>query len=218
MFRRIEPPTRAQSQVLVGVILAGALGLLAGGRGGPVGTLAWLCLAAPACGALAGAHGLRLWPYGLGIPGAWFLFLVWADLAADQDLPTPVWGAFVLGGFFTLGLAAGRLFPERAWALAGLLLLAMLTASALCVQAGLGRRSWAADHPGVARALVEVSPLVIATESCGLEWTHAQPQMYSLAGVEWFQRRPYRGPLAGTTLLLVGCVSALVASRRGAPR
>jgi hypothetical protein len=179
--------------------------------------LAWLCLIAPACGALAGACRIGLWPFGLAVPAAWFFGLIWSDLDATRDLPTPIWGACVVAGFHAFGLGLGRLFPRRPWALAGVLLFAFLLTSSLPAQAGLGRRSWAQEHPGLARVLIEVSPLVIATEASGLDWTHAQPDMYALAGVEWFQRRPYRGPLAGTALLLVGCVFAFVASRRGRP-
>ena len=83
------------------------------------------------------------------------------------------------------------------------------------MQFGLGRSSWARTHPGLARTLTELSPLVVALEASGLDWTHSNQAMYALSGVEWFQRRPTRGPLAGGTLLLVGCAFAFVATGRG---
>lgn len=176
--------------------------------------LAWTCLIAPGCGALVGAAGVRLWPLGLGVPGFWAILLIWSDLSAPGDLPTPLWAACFVAGLHALGLGLGLLLPGRPWALAGLLVLALSFASGLPVQGGLGRESWASEHPRLARVLLEASPLVVATECAGLDWTHSQPSMYALSGVEWFPRRPHRGPLAGPAWLLVGCVFAVVASRR----
>lgn len=216
MFRHSAPPTRRGALALAGTAAAGFLGLLPASGGGtdPVATLAWLCLIAPASGALAGAAGVRLFPLGLGVPGLWLCVLVWADVSSGGDLPAPIWGALVVAGLHAFGLGLGLLAPRRPWALAGGLSFALLLATGLCVQGGLGERSWAEAHPGLARSLVELSPLVLVTECAGLDWTHAQPEMYALSGVEWFQRRSYRGPLAAPVVLLVGCTLATTASRR----
>jgi len=220
------PPTRREVVALAAASLAGLPGLLpsAGGAGDPLALVAWLTLAAPAAGALCGAHGVRLWPLGAAVPGTWVLMLVWSVASSSVVLATPAWAACVVGGLFAFGLALGALAScrspvangsGRAWALAGGLLLAGLALSGASVQGGLsdGGTSWARTHPRLAARLLDLSPLVLATDCAGRDWTRAHPDVYAISGVEWFPRRPYRAPLAGSTVLLVGCASALLAGR-----
>lgn len=195
---------------------AGALGLLptAAGAVDPLALLAWLALLAAAAGHACGALGIALLPYGLAVPGLWATLVVLADLASPRDLPTPLWAMAAVAGLFGLGTALGARLG-RPLAGAGALLLAALLAAGAPVQGGLSRgASWGARHPRLARALVEASPVVLVLECAGLDWTHAQPDVYRLSGVEWFLRRPYRGPLAGTAVLVLGCALGSALGRR----
>lgn len=206
----VAPPASrlARRLGLAASAAAGALGLLptASGAADPVALLAWLALLAPAAGYACGALGVRFLPYGLAVPGFWAGLVALADFGSARDLATPLWGLAAVAGGFGLGSFLGAWLGRPA-AGAGSLLLAALCAVGAPVQGGLSRgESWGASHPRLARALVEASPLVLVLECAGLDWTHAQPDVYRLSGVEWFPRRPYRGPLAGPVVLVLGCV------------
>ena len=192
---------------------AGALGWLPGaaGAGDPVTLLGWLALAAPAAGAACGASGVALLP-GLGVPAAWTLLLVLTNAASHSPLPAPLWAACVLGGVFAGGWALGRRSREPARAAGIALFLALLLAGApLGFGLTAGGAELARAHPVAAGRLLDVSPLVLAFECAGRDWTHAQPEVYARAGVEWFQRRPWPGNLAGPAVLVVGCALAWLA-------
>jgi hypothetical protein len=214
VFERFPPPERTQLATLVACAAAGALGLLpgAGGAGDPVTLLGWLTLAAPAAGALCGAGGLALFPFGLAVPGAWVMLLVLALASARVELATPVWAACVLGGLFAAGWALGRRSRAPLRSAGALLLLGLvLTGAALGFGLLAGGAELARTHPGAAARLLDLSPLVLVFDCAGWDWTHAQPEVYARAGVEWFQRRPYRGNLAGPAVLVVGCALAWLA-------
>ena len=200
---------------------AGLPGLLAAPTGAPgvpdpLALYAWLVFLAPAAGILGGARGLRPWPAGAIVPAVWSFLLLQAALASPRELPAASWGMAIVAGLFFAGLGVGARWAESGWALAGYALLAMLLATGLGVCGGTGaeQAGWGRRHPRVARALLEVSPLVLAFESAGVDWTHAHPVVYARSGVEWVPRRPYRGILAGPVVLLVGSLTALLADRR----
>lgn len=211
MFERFPPPERAQLATLAVCAGAGALGLLPGAAGAcdAVTLLGWLTLLAPAAGALCGARGPALFPFGLAVPGAWITLLVFALEPGRFELATPGWAACVFSGLFAAGWASGRraCVPLRT---AGTLLFLGLVLSGAASGLGLfaGGAELARAHPASACRLLELSPLVLVFDCAGWDWTHAQPEVYARSGVEWFQRQPYRGNLAGPAVLVVGCALA----------
>jgi hypothetical protein len=186
------------------------------GRPDPVALLAWLALVAPAVGVAAGAHLARVWPTAWSVPGLWAVLLVSVDLASARHVPSPTWAMAVVAGLFLVGVGIGRRSGTRAPTAAALLLLVTLLLTALPHQAGLGERGagWAGLHPALARVFLDASPLVLVLECGGLDWTHVQPDVYTRGGVEWVQRRPHAGILAGTVVLLVGSLAAHLGRRR----
>lgn len=201
----------------------GALGLLPGaaGAGDATTLLGWLALCAAAVGALVAARGRATFPSGLAVPAAWTALLFLVNGAARRDaLATPGWAACALGGLFALGWALGARSSAPART-AGLLVFLALVSSGAALGFGLlaGGAELAPRHPSAARWLLELSPLVLVQECAGRDWTHAHPELYARAGVEWFQRRPYAGNLAGPVVLVVGCALAWLARAfRPAPR
>ena len=215
---RSVPGARGRAAVLVLAVAAGALGLLpAAGGAGSAAMLAWLALLAPAAGYACGAAGLRLLPYGLSVPALWGTLLLAAELGTARPVATPLFAMAAVAGLFGLGAGAGARLGRPA-AGAGVALLVALLASGGAVQGGLSRGgSWGAHSPGLARSLLELSPLVLVLECAGLDWTHAHPDVYRLSGIEWFPRRPHRGPLAGPAVLVLGCLVGSVLGRRSRP-
>ncbi len=214
---------RRQTFVFVLTALSGTLGCLPGAAGAfdPLALLAWLVLLAPAAGAWCGALGIRPWPFGFAVPVCWAVLIAGSELLSARDLATPAFAACAVAGLFLIGLALGWLVPARPWATSGLCFFASLLASGLAIRGAFvdGAPPWAESHPKAAALLLDLSPLVLATDCAGFDWVHAHPDMYALSGVEWFQRQPWRGPLAGPAVLVVGCVLAQVAHRRfGASR
>lgn len=216
MFQRFPTPDGAALATLCACALAGALGAMPGSAGAydPVTLLGWLTLIAPAAGALCGARGLGLFPFALAVPGAWTIAFVLVQAQASRALPTPMWGACVVAGLFAAGLAAGRRTraPLRC---AGLLLLLGAGLSSACLGFGLlaDGAELARRSPLAAQRLHELSPLVLVFDCAGWDWSHAQPEVYAAAGVEWFPRRPYAGNLAGPAVLVVGCALAVLVRR-----
>ncbi len=214
MLECFPPPDRNQLATLVACALAGAFGLLPGAAGArdPVTLLGWLALLAPVAGALCAARGPGLFPFGLAVPAAWILMLVFALAEARVALATPSFAACALGGLFAAGWALGRRarMPLRA---AGFLFLLGLVLAGAASGAGLlaGGAELARIHPAAAGWLLDLSPLVLVFDCAGWDWTHAQPEVYARSGVEWFQRHPYRGNLAGPAVLVVGCALARLA-------
>ncbi|MCZ6597891.1 MAG: hypothetical protein O7B99_09655 [Planctomycetota bacterium] len=221
--RRAESPPipRRVGFALAAAAGVGLLGALprADGSLDPLAMLAWVTLIAPAAGFACGAAGVRPLA-GLIVPAVWMFVLVQVDLASPRDVVEPIWPALAWTGLFAGGLGLGWLRPgkppERSWAGVGALLLGSLFFTGLGIQGGLaaGDATWGRDHPALTRLLLDVSPLAVAFDSAGWDWTHAQPTVYRLSGVEWFHRVPYRGMLAAPALLVVGCVLAAFLSRR----
>ncbi len=216
-------PSARQGLVVGATAAAGGLGLLPGIAGGldPVGLLAWLALLAPAAGFACGAAGLRPLPFGLAPPAAWLFLVVSADMASERDLSGPLWASMAVIGLFAAGLGLGATFPRHGLGGAGALLLAGLLLAGLAVQGGLGREetSWGRTHPRLAALALDVSPIVLVLECGGWDdWTHSNPLVYEVSGVEWFPHRPYRGALAGPLVLVVGVLIGEVLARRAARR
>lgn len=220
MFERFPTPTRAQLAVLGACALAGALGELSGAGGAydPLALLGWLVFLAPAAGALCGGARIAFFPFALSVPGAWMCLLTLTVARAPRGPEAPLWAACALAGLFALGWAWGvrSAAPVRA---AGVLLLAGLLLAGASTGFGLlaGGAELARRNPHAAARLFDLSPLVLVLDCAGLDWAHAQPEVYAHSGVEWFQRRPSPGSLAGPAVLVVGCALAWLASRRGAP-
>jgi hypothetical protein len=204
-------PARAGA-ALVACALAGALGALpaAAGAPDPVACLGWLALLAPAAGCTLGALCVPFFGRASAVPGVWALVLVLVDLAAERDLPQPLWGLCAVVGLFGLGFAAGACAGRAPITLAGLVLLICLGLAGLAPEGGLALESQplGAHRPDLVRALFELSPVTLAYDCAGWDWAHANPVVYRSAGVEWFHRRPHDGALAGPVALVVGCVVA----------
>lgn len=205
---------RARSiQPLLGasLVLTGALGAwLPGAEGGsPASALVWLAVVAAGCGALAAGLGLGLAPFGWLLPLAWCAPVAW--LARDARGELDLLAACVAwSGLFALGAALGELGRRRRWnpfGVAGALLLAGVVASGLPLRGALDARPWPVP---AARVLFDLAPTTLVLESAGLDWMrHAAT--YDAVATDRFQRAPYRGPLAGSVLLLVGCALAVLA-------
>jgi hypothetical protein len=218
---RCARPRREQGVVCLLAAAAGLLGLVPGATGDtdPLGMLVWLTLLAPAAGAACGAVGLRILPYGLVVPGSWASMLFAAILLSDGDLPAPVWGAAAIAGLFGLGVAVGAACPGRPIELAAAGLFAGIVMLGLSVQLGIpDATSLARTHPRIARVFLELQPVVLVSECAGCDWVRTQPQVYARSGVEWLPRRPYRGPLAGSVALVVGCALGEALVRRSSRR
>lgn len=208
VFERFPtPPPRALAILAASVACAGA-GLLPGVAGpfDPVTTLGWMTLVAPAAGVLGGASGAAWFPFGASVPWVWGLGLVLVQANARSGLASPLWAVCALVGLHGLGFALGcrTRAPLRS---AGVVLLAMLALTGAAVGFGLlaGGTELARLHAGLAAGLLDASPLVLVFDCAGLDWPHAQPEVYARAGIEWFQRRPHAGSLVGPVLLLAGC-------------
>lgn len=216
MFRRIPPPSGAAQAWLVGAALAGGLGALPLGAGGgtPAAILAWLALWAPAAGAGLGRRGVALLPFALAVPASWSLVVALTGAA----LPTPLWALLAVAGLFALGHALGSALAgtsggdgTAAVRTAGLVLLAALVATGASVGFGVAA---APDGPPPrwVTAALDLSPVGLVAECAGIDWSRAQPAVYARSGVEWVPRRPWRGSLAGPTVLVVGCALSWLAA------
>ena len=221
MFRRLDQKNAlepGQGRILAIAFLLALLGLLPRAND-PVAFLAWATLSAPAVGVLVGSYGIGAF-YGATVAAGYTLGLIWSDVLGEADLPQPLWAALLVAGLYLSGMGLGRRVPGRGLPAAGVVLLGGLLLSGASVQWGLGgdeAGSWAARYPGLARVFLEASPLVLAYDCAGVDWTHGQADMYRLSGVEWFVRRPWRGILAGPLSIVVGCALLLHSRRIPAP-
>lgn len=201
----------------LGIAGLGALCLLDAGRAGSAihGCLAWLTLLAVPAGILATAAGARLWPHALLVPALWCFLLVLVSLVEETQLPNPAAAMAAIGGLYSTGFALGCWWERVRLKLASLALFGSLLLTCSAQIGSLGRPGMppAKDQPALARSLVNLSPLVFVFECAGVDWTHANPQVYAHSGVEWFPRSAYDGGLAGPGLLMLGAVLASLAER-----
>ncbi|MEW6071312.1 MAG: hypothetical protein AB1726_01785, partial [Planctomycetota bacterium] len=118
------------------------------------------------------------------------------------------------------GLGLGACFPGRGAAGAGILFFAGLLLAGLPVAGGLGRpgESAARDHPGLARAALAASPVVLVLDCAGWDWLHSNPLAYGASGIEWFPRAPRRGERWGPILFLAGGILGEGLARWRGPR
>jgi hypothetical protein len=220
VFRRIPTPPTDRLLVLAAAAGLGLLGCLpsARGAGSPVALLGWLALVAPSLGALVGRTRIALFPFALAAPATWGLAFAVAQAGAARPLATGLWALCAVAGLFAMGHAMGRRSRELLGG-AGAWLFLSLALAALPVGAGLlaGGAELARSHPAVARGLLDLSPLVLVFDCAGFDWTHAQDEVYRRAGIEWFQRRSFAGSLAGPSMLVVGCLLALLVPARSEP-
>jgi hypothetical protein len=206
-----DPHARAASSALLlaALALVGALGAWPrAGAADPIAALFWLAVLAPAAGVLSAGRGLALLPAGWLVPALWCAPL-WPASSA-RPLPSPWWSALAWTGLFAAGSAWGTLVRRRAgdaWAAAGAALaLAGLLALLPC-RAALGGRPWPS---ATARALLDASPSALIIECAGVDWMrHAA--VYDPVGTDRFERRAWRGALAGPTALVLGCALAAAA-------
>jgi len=201
----------------LGIAGLGWLCLLDAGRAGSSihGCLAWLCLLSLPAGILASARGARFWIHGLLVPAIWCFLLVWLSLRDELRLPNPAGAMAAITGLFAMGFALGCCLRGARVRLAALALLGFLLLAGSAQRGGLGRPGVnpAKDQPALARTLVNLSPLVFVLECAGLDWTHANPQVYQQSGVEWFPRSAYDGRVAGLGILILGAALASLADR-----
>jgi hypothetical protein len=188
-----------------------------------VALLSWLALVSVGVGYWCAAAGVRFFPDAWVVPGVWAFPLFFAATGGGRGLPYPLHGLLAVAGLYAGGFALGRLFGRAPFSGAGVCTLLVLALSGLALQGGFpidrpAEASWARTRPGLARAFLEVSPVVLVLESAGWDVTHAHPRLYASSGVEWFPRRPWQGRLAAPTVLVVGSLLAvLVAVVRRTP-
>lgn len=188
--------------------LAGALP--PGGRGDPALALAWLALWATPAGCLAAARG----------PGrAWLAPAVWSGglaLLLGGAAPELPWGLAAGAGLFGLGAGLGARDPRAALARAAALLLGGALLAALPSCGGVaGEAPWS---PVLAARWLDASPASLVVECAGIDWMR-HPAVYAPVGADAIGpqlRLPWRGSLAGPTVLMVGCALAWWGARASA--
>lgn len=189
--------------------LDSARGAQAPATADPVALLVWLALIAPAAGCACAALGVRAWPYGAVVPGAWMSLVALVGAFSDRTLPTPLWGSFAFAGLFFAGCAVGELWGGRLAAMSGTVLLATALAIALPCRGAFASTPW---PPNVARTLLDLSPATLVVECSGLDWMR-HPSIYGPVGTDRFEREPLHGPLVASIALAVGCAASLAAAR-----
>jgi hypothetical protein len=98
------------------------------------------------------------------------------------------------------------------WTGAGALFLFASLCSGLAVRGG----AWSIPWPARAAAvMLDLSPVSLVCESAGVRDWMWREGVYEPAGVDRLARRPWRGSLAGPTMLVVGCILAACCSRVG---
>ena len=180
----------------------------------------WVAVISLPTGAFAGACRLKAWPFGLAIPGTWMVILAWLEVSSGGTLPEPAWGAAAWSGLFVVGMALGALVGSNAFRCAAGGLVLTVLSSALPVSGapslGLyGGRSLGQVAPSAAAAAFDTSPITLVMESAGVDWMRHRA-VYDSAGTEWFsdRRKPYRGKLAASLILLVGYLGILLSRSR----
>jgi hypothetical protein len=224
---RSRPAESERLLIATACAAVGAVPALLGQRD-PVLALAWLAAVCFPLGVFAGALRLPAWPFGLAVPGVWMVLLAGIDARAGGRVPAPLWSAAAWTGLFAVGAAIGSRGRARPWRALGLALL-FTGPLALWPMAGggarglLGGRPPGEASPEVASRLFDLSPVTLVVECGGVDWMRHRA-VYPSAGTEWFsdRRRPFRGRLAGSAVLLVGCLGLLITRPRvranGEPR
>jgi hypothetical protein len=210
------PEPHASSLVTACVLALPGLAPLAL-TGDPLASCAWLAIAAAPLGVLCAACGLAVWPWSAMVPAAWMAALALACTASTRVLPTPAWAGATWTGLFLAGWALGRSAPRAAWRSSAVCALAALALSALPIGIGLADGAFS---PGATARLLDLAPTTWVVESAGVDWLR-HPAVYEPArafdlGPEL--RAPFRGALAGPSILLVGCALAWTAARRARRR
>jgi hypothetical protein len=205
-----KPSDPRAARELAIALAIGAIGALAAFDASPAGpdplaALTWIATIAVAGGALAATLGVRLLPYGLVAPGTWMIVIALVGASSRRELPTPLYAALAWTGLFAAGHATSALFRRR-WCAMATVLLASACLIGLPGKGGLAREPWPGE---VARRLLDVSPAALVCESAGVtDWMWRRGN-YAFVGVDRFQREPWRGELAGPTVLVLGCLVAL---------
>ena len=213
--RAAPPPGQLRAlSIGLGLGAVGALGALPArsGAADSLALLTWLALVAAPAGYLYGAARADLLRFGAVAPACWMVALALADAPSPTGLATPVWAAAVATGLFFAGAALGRLWSEAMWAGAGALFLCMSLSSGLALRGGAWSTPW---PPATAAVLLDLSPVTLVCESAGVRDWMWREGVYEPAGVDRLTRRPWRGSLAGPTVLVVGCALAACFSRIG---
>jgi len=207
--------------ITVGGSCLGLLPLLLG-HFDPLLWIAWLSVIALPTGVFIGARALRLWPFGLAVPGIWMIVLVALEAEGGGALPEPAWAAASWTGLFVLGFALGPFFLRHSWTALGLSLCLSTLLAALPLSGGEESAAWAGRSlgqasPALAALAFDASPMTLVLESGGVDWMRHRA-VYTAAGTEWFsdRRQPYRGKLAASLVLLVGYVLNLLTRSRSA--
>ena len=174
------------------------------GFGAPVGILAWLTLVAPAGGAWMSPWS-RSWR-------AWIPPLAWGlALMMTRGLPMPWMAALSVGSLYAIGMGLGAWLPRERVAGSCFLLVAGLSLAPTL--GGRLERPW---PPAVTAQMLDISPVAWSLEGAGVDWMR-HPAVYELAGtanIDPSMRTQHRNWLAAATLLVVGCLLALLANPR----
>ena len=190
---------------LASVALVGALPFAVGPAGrvsDPLLLLVWLALCAAPSGAALRALGLRLWPYGAAMVGAWGALLVSVAATAAREVPTPLWGVLALAGLVVSGAALASMARSAASCALALGVLG-LGLALWPIAPGLSGVPW---PPAIASLSLDLSPVSLVVEASGLDWMRTAG-VYDSAGTDRFERAPWSGELAGPAALVLGCAA-----------
>jgi len=190
---------------LAAVGLVGALPLESGPAGrasDPLLLLAWLALCAAPCGAALGLLGLRPWPFGAAVIGAWGTLIVGVAGTAAREVPTPLWGVLALAGCMAFGAALARCVRNEASCALSLGALG-LGLALWPVAPGISGLPW---PPSLASLALDLSPVSLVVEASGLDWMRTAG-VYDPAGTDRLERAPWAGELAGPGALVLGCAA-----------
>lgn len=175
--------------------------------------LTWIAWVAPALGFLLGALRVALFPWAIVAPAIWMGALALVDAYATRDLPTPVYAALAWTGTFAIAHALAWRRPAWRWSGAAACLALTAAASALPGKLGLADRPWPSE---LASFALDLSPVALVIECGGVHDWMWQAGNYAEVGIDRFQRRPWRGELAGPALLLLGCAASWWSARASA--
>ena len=205
--------------VALGVAAAALPGALPVARGAesaesePLFLFVWLALIAAPSGAACAALGLRAWPYGAAVVGAWSALATAIAGTSERVVPTPLWGVLCAGGLFVGGVGCG-LALRRTWGAVGALAFVGLALSLMPIAPGILGTPWPSE---LASAALDAAPVSLVVEASGIDWMRTAG-IYDPAGSDRLARAPWSGELAAPVCLVLGCalwgLGALLARAR----
>lgn len=179
----------------------------------PLFFLVWLALIAAPSGAACAALGLRAWPYGAAVVGAWSALATAIAGTSERVVPTPLWGVLCAGGLFLGGVGFG-LALLRTWGSVWALALLGLALSIFPIAPGVAGLPWPS---GIAALALDLAPATLVVEASGIDWMRTAG-VYDPAGSDRLVRAAWSGELAAPVCVVLGCalwgLGALLARAR----